>query len=236
MNEWLAFSLILLGIWLVIWLIKPSIRKEMFWASVLTAPFGLTEPLFVPEYWTPPSLFNLNIRTGFDIESIIFCFAVGGIGAVLYETFFEFKHVKINKQAQIRKHHVLGLLSPFIVFIFLHALTNINPIYSSSIAMAVGAIATVLCRSDLGEKILAGAFMFLMLYFLFFLTFNLVYPGAVEQIWNLKAISGILFFGIPIEELIFAFTFGALWSSYYEHILWYKLVKKQNLKQATKTF
>ena len=28
------------------------------WASIGTAPFGLTEPVFVPEYWSPPSLFD----------------------------------------------------------------------------------------------------------------------------------------------------------------------------------
>jgi hypothetical protein len=32
----------------------------------------LTEPLFVPDYWNPPSLFDLARRSGFDIESVIF--------------------------------------------------------------------------------------------------------------------------------------------------------------------
>jgi len=80
-NPWLVFALIFLVIWIVLFLIKKGVRKEMLWASILTAPFGLTEPLFVPEYWNPPSLFNLAAKTGFDIESLIFCFAVGGIGA-----------------------------------------------------------------------------------------------------------------------------------------------------------
>jgi len=56
LNPWLVFSLILLGIWLFIWIIKKKVRKEMLWFSILTAPFGLIEPLFVPEYWNPPSL------------------------------------------------------------------------------------------------------------------------------------------------------------------------------------
>lgn len=56
----------------------------MIWASVMTMPLGLTEPLFVPAYWNPPSLFNLAQRTGFDIESLIFAFAIGALlaGAV----------------------------------------------------------------------------------------------------------------------------------------------------------
>lgn len=41
----------------------------------IAATFGLTEPLFVPKYWNPPSLFDLAQRTGFGIKSLIFCFA-----------------------------------------------------------------------------------------------------------------------------------------------------------------
>jgi hypothetical protein len=189
-------------------------------------PFGLTEPLFVPEYWNPPSLFNLAARTGFDIESLIFCFAVGGIGAVLYESFFKARHQKMSKREMCSKRHrfhKLALTSPVIVFIPLYFLTKLNPIYSASIAMFVGGVAATLCRPDLKKKILAGGALFLVLYFVFFLFFNLVYPELVQEVWNLSAISGILILGVPLEELLFAFTFGMMWSSVYEHALWYKL-------------
>src|SRR5215813_11509111 len=59
-------------------------QMAMVWASLITAPLGLTEPLFVPDYWNPPSLFDLARKSGFDIESVIFSFGIGGIGAVLY--------------------------------------------------------------------------------------------------------------------------------------------------------
>lgn len=226
-NPWLVFSLILLGIWLVIWLAKPRLRKEMFWVSLFTMPFGLTEPLFVPKYWNPPSLFDLAAKTGFDIESLIFSFAVGGIGAVLYEALVEVEHKKLTaKEKHSKKHrfHLLALTSPIIVFIPL-LFTNLNPIYSTSIAMFVGGIAAILCRPDLKKKILVGGIAFLSLYFVFFLSFNFVYPGIVQQVWNLSAITGILILGVPLEELLFAFTFGLLWSSIYEHAMKYKLKK-----------
>lgn len=54
-------------------------------ANLAITLFGLTELIFVPEYWNPPSLFNLAQRTGFDIESLIFSFALGGTGTVLYD-------------------------------------------------------------------------------------------------------------------------------------------------------
>ena len=56
----------------------------MLWASLYTTPFGFSEPLFVPEYRLPPSLFDLAENTGFDIASLIFCFGIGGIAAVFY--------------------------------------------------------------------------------------------------------------------------------------------------------
>jgi hypothetical protein len=50
-----------------------------------------------------------------------------------------------------------------------------------------------------------------------------MFPGYVQQVWNLEAISGILIAGIPIEELMFAFAFGFFWSTVYEHFTWNKL-------------
>ena len=162
-NECLVFSLILFIIWLIIFLFNKGIRKEMFWISLFTMPFGLTEPLFVPEYWNPPSLFNLAAITGFDIESLIFSLAIGGIGSVLYVMLFKAKQIKMNRHeihGKRHQYHLLALLSPVAIFALLHLLTELNPIYSASIAMLIGGIATTLCRPDLKKEILMGAFYF----------------------------------------------------------------------------
>ena len=228
-NPWLTATFGLLVVWLLIFIFKSGVRKEMFWISLFTMPFGLTEPLFVPEYWNPPSLFDLASKIGFDIESLIFSFAIGGIGAVLYETLSTVKHQKMSMHEKHRKRHkfhLLTLISPIIIFILLLPI-KINPIYSASIAMFVGGIAAILCRPDLKRKVWIGGITFFAIYFLLFILFNLVYPGLVLKIWNLSIISGILIIGVPLEELMFAFTFGMLWSSVYEHLLWYKVVKAQ---------
>ena len=230
MHEWLTFSLILLGIWFVIFLVRPFVRREMFWVSLFTMPIGLTEPLFVPAYWNPPSLFDLAAKTGFDVESLIFSFAIGGIVAVLYEAIFKIKHFRMTeKEMHSRRHrfHRLAIISPVLVFVPLYLFTRINPIYSVSIAMLVGGIATLLCRPDLKRKIAAGGLLFTVLYFLFFLSVNVVFPTFINS-WNFSEISGILVVGVPLEERMFAFTFGMMWSSIYEHILWYRLMGASN--------
>lgn len=81
---WFAWALAFLVPWAVLYAGFPSQRRTMLWASFFTAPFGLTEPLLVPEYRTPPTLFDLAMKTDFDSKSLIFCFCFGGVGAVFY--------------------------------------------------------------------------------------------------------------------------------------------------------
>lgn len=68
---WLVWSSAFLVPWLAVFAAFPQHRMPMVWASLFTMPFGLTEPLFVPEYWHPPSLFDLAHTTGFHVESLI---------------------------------------------------------------------------------------------------------------------------------------------------------------------
>ena len=93
---WFVWSLALIGVWLLVYVLYKNGRKRMLWASLYTMPFGLTEPIFVPEYWNPPSLFDLAQRTGFDIESLIFCFGIGGLGVVLYDFIFKVRHESMS--------------------------------------------------------------------------------------------------------------------------------------------
>lgn len=225
---WLLWSLFLMGIWVIIYLLfrNREGRKEMLVVSFWTSLFGLTEPFFVPEYWNPPSLFDLAHRTGFDIESFIFSFAIGGIAVALYDWIFKVRHkkVSITEQHHSRhRFHLWAVVAAPVIFFALFFTTDLNPIYTSFIALIGGGLATWYCRPDLKKKMIASGFLFFGLYFLYFLTLEVAYPGYVEQVWNLEALSGISFAGIPIEELMFAFSFGFLWSSVYEHLAWRKI-------------
>src|SRR3989344_9086558 len=105
---WLFWSLVLVGVWLVVYFLlgTKEKRREMFIVSLWTSLLGFTEPLFVPEYWAPPSLFNLALRTGFDIESIIFSFGLGGIAVVFYALIFRTTHISMSlKERHSARHH-----------------------------------------------------------------------------------------------------------------------------------
>jgi hypothetical protein len=194
--------------------------------SLWTSLLGFTEPIFVPIYWNPPSLFNLAHQTRFDIESFIFSFAIGGIAVTLYDWIFKTRHeaIPITERHELRhKYHLWAIASSPIIFFLFLLTSNLNPIYSAFIALIAGGLATWYCRPDLKRKMAASAFLFLGLYFLYFLTLIAFYPGYVERVWNLPSISGILIVGVPLEELMFAFGIGFMWSSVYEHLTWRKI-------------
>lgn len=221
---WLIWSSAFLIPWAWLYFVKPGFRRKMLRVSLATSLLGLSEPIFVPEYWNPPSLFDLAQRTGFDIESMIFCFAIGGIGAVMYNALANKDIVEIpheERHSVRHRWHRLAIVSPYLVFPVLYFLPW-NPIYPGIVALATGGIANVLCRPDLLRNTLVGGVLFLFLYAVSMLSLIVFAPGYIGQVWNLPALSGVLLGGIPLEELAFGFAFGLYWAGIYEHFTWHR--------------
>jgi len=222
---WLVWSSAFLAPWIALYAAYPHRRSTMWRTSAFLALFGLTEPLFVPAYWNPPSLFELARRTGFDLESFIFAFAIGGVGAVLYNALTGRNVAPLGERE--RRHprhrlHRIALLSTFVAFPILYVLPW-NVIYASIAAMLIGTIAGLLCRPDLLRKTWIGGLLFLGFYTVFLLGLEWSAPGYIEEVWNLPALSGFVPFGLPLEELLFGLTFGLYWAGVYEHFAWLRV-------------
>ena len=86
----------------------------MLLSSLLTSLFGLTEPIFVPRYWNPPSLFDLAQRTG---ESLVFCFGIGGEGALLYNGLTSKHLVPTNHHERSNSRHRFHLAALGALFV-----------------------------------------------------------------------------------------------------------------------
>ena len=120
---WLIWSSTFLVPWAALYLSNAGLRTVIWRASLATALFGVTEPLFVPAYWNPPSLFELAQRTGFDLESFVFSFAIGGIGTALYDTLTKRRLVPVSspiRGASMHRFHLAALLVPFLAFVPLY--------------------------------------------------------------------------------------------------------------------
>jgi len=221
---WLVWSSAFLLPWLTLYLANPAFRREMLQVSLATSLLGLTEPIFVPEYWDPPSLFELARRTGFDIESLVFSFAIGGVGAVMYNALAKRGLRPVPREERHggrHRFHRLALALPYAAFLPLYFLPW-NPIYPSLVCLALGAAANIACRPDLARNTLLGGLLFLGYYALFMLTLLWFAPGYIGQVWNLGALSGVVVGGVPLEELAFGFAFGLYWAGAYEHFTWHR--------------
>lgn len=220
---WFTWASAFLVPWAALYWRFPLHRPAMRWASLFTMPFGLTEPLFVPEYWSPPSLLDLASRTGFDVESLIFSFAIGGVAAVLVNlatgrTLQEMPEEERHHWAH--RWHRIAVVAPFLLFPILLPL-GWNPIYPGILAMAAGAAMTYWCRRDLGGTIVMGAALFVGYYTVFLVGLHYTAPeGYIREVWNLAALRAGLVGFIPLEELLFAAAFGAYWSAVYQHLTW----------------
>ena len=223
---WLMWSSAFLLPWLALYVANPRFRPVMWRVSLVTSVFGLTEPIWVPEYWNPPSLFELARRTGFDVESFIFMFAIGGIGAVLYNALTKRPFDPVSaaeRRAPWHRFHAVAVWSPYVLFVTLYFLPW-NPIYPAILCMVIGGLVSGICRPDLKAKGMVGGAVFLVLYAVFMLALVWLTPGYIAQVWNLPALSGVLIGGIPLEELLFGFSFGWYWAGVYEHFTWHTSV------------
>lgn len=218
--SYLIGALLFDAAWLACYIIGKSYRQQIVWGTVVTAPLALTSFLFVPQYWTPPSLFDLDAHIRVGIEDFLWAGAVGGIASVVGELSLK-ERLTAHRKLRHKKH-----IAPFVVMLLVFAICWAwhpqKNIYNTAIAFAACALVVAFLRSDLIPTMLVGAAVFTILYFLLFLYFLALYPDFIEGYYNLPNISGFRLLGVPIEELMFAASGGAVWSVAYEYFQGYR--------------
>ena len=224
MYEYFIFTLVLFCLWLLLYVLRKDLRKHIIFSSTLALPLGFSESFFFSSYWSPSTLFHLAERTGFDLESFLFSFSVGGIAAVLYETLLQ-KHLrKAREKRRITKEHVVFLIILLFIFFVFFSFLFKTFMHAVIVSMALGGLVIMFFRKDLIKETFVGGFLFFLLYFLvLFFVNTFLFPGWVSHTWNVEQLSGILILGIPLEELLWAFTFGFLWAPLYEYLCGYTI-------------
>ena len=218
-------------------------RDEFWWGSLVCSLLGFTEPLFVPAYWDPPSILAYG---RWDAESFLFCFGIGGISAVapewrLWRRAFQsvdralwrvvrwflapFRRLTgtdtppadgIALTAEEIKRENALLLAMFLASFGFTAHTGLNVIYNAALASVAMGVYIAWRRPALRWQVWSGALLFMLIYAIVLQVVELFYPTFYLDHWNLKALSGIWLWNAPLEEYLFAATFGAFWTPLYE--------------------
>lgn len=192
--------------------------------SFISAPIGPFSELFYRrDYWRP-ELFN---GWPIGLEDLLFAFTIGGIATVMYEVFFNKKNIKGNFSSYPKWPVTVATLG--IIWIIVgNVLLNFNSIYVSVLGFLLAGSVIILLRRDLLNNALVSGLLVAILMFVFYLIFNTVFDDIIQRWWLLKNLSGILLFGVPLEELMWGFGFGFAAGPTYKFI--YGLEFKKSIK------
>jgi len=220
---YLTAALIFIAVWIVLFVLRKDLRREMIVMSLIATPLGLFDIIAVPLYWQPQTLFNIPV----GIEGLVYSFALGGITSVLYA---EIAHKRFQ---HIHKYHkgaaLIVLAATAAIFLPLALEKVIHPAIIIYIILLTGLGVMLYLRKDLVKSSLIGAFSFGILYFILIKTWLTIYPAAAE--WFIfKGLPQVHLLGVPLWELLFGIIFAAYWGNVYQLIFGYRLVKKSKKK------
>jgi len=192
--------------------------------SILFLPLGIIyENLFSQDYWTPISVFSLNMGGTIHIllESLLFSFAIVGIAAVIYQVIFNKKLVKFkesrNEIITILSIIIIGMLIVFSLFFL-----GIKSIFATSISSIIISLFIVIQRKDLlVNALVSGMIVMITMFFIYYIGFHLAENAedTLQQIWLLYGTSlGFRVLGVPITEMIWGFATGMFFGPLYAFV------------------
>lgn len=233
MYAYLVFSLIFGIIWLILYLRRKDLRYEMLFVSVLFLPFGLTQALFAPQYWEPDVVYRFFGL--FDIESLLHTFFIGGIAASLYEELFNY-HLRKTKKPITPRYHAYVVYGAFLVCTAVMIFAFITEMFTVFWAwLGFTLLATpyfLIVRRDLARFSLLSGVSFMLLYFAVLWVTDFLFNDFIESAWNLEQMLGIFIFSIPLEEYIYSFVLGMVFSVVYEEIKNLKVVRYRTQEKS----
>jgi hypothetical protein len=189
------------------WLLRPGLRRSSLLAAGVLAPFAVLGAVFVPAYWRPDHLFTF--LRGVGIEDVLFCFACGGLGWIV---------AAAGSGAVVSGRVDLGcFVSRFLGWsalatcgVLLATATGCSILPAVVVGFTAGGLVVWTRTPRTSRLVVPGAVGFAALYAVVSWIVLSVFP-ACAGFWTGEAISGRRVLGLPVEELVWALSFGATW-------------------------
>jgi hypothetical protein len=198
---------------LVVVALSRTHRATMFLSGLLATLWAPAGIVIEGEYWQPRRI----VGSFAGPEDVLFAFSAG-VFTWLLATVLLRRRIAIRLAARTAGRWLItGFLlgtSLFTGFRF----SGLRLMGAISCAMvALGALLVIL-RPQLWSMPLLGGFVYPVLHLVFSWWFFRQFPHALVQ-WNLANLSGVMFLGVPVEELEWAFGFGVMWPLLMAHVL-----------------
>lgn len=189
------------------WLICPDLRRSSLLSAVVLAPFAVLGAVFVPAYWRPDHLFTF-IR-GVGIEDVLFCFACGGVCWIAAAAGSGARCAgKLEPGRFLTRFACWAGVA--LVAVLVVSWCGCGILVAVILGFTAGGLLALARAPHAARLALPGAVGFTVVYACVGWLVIAVFPQSAG-FWVGDAIDGQRVLGLPVEELVWAVSFGATW-------------------------
>lgn len=226
--NFLTLSLLFTLPGMVIWLLRPDLRRIIKTVIIFALPFACTEALFYPSYWEPNFLFDLGQRIGFGIEDFVFVTALAAFASTIYAFVCNHGYTPTGKSGPFACGlRALGLFVFAGLFFLGTSIAEVAVIYTACLVMIACTCVILPLRRDLIVASLVGALLSTTLYFVLCLAAGKIMPGFFRNVWQAQNYLNIFIAGIPLEELLYGFSTGLVATVFYPYVFSMQLTPRK---------
>jgi len=191
----------------------PSRRRSMFLSSLFALPQALYGLQLVPQIWNPRYVISLPV----GLEDILFSFLGGGLAwASATLAAWRVDVFCASLEAMIRRLFVCLFFGSVLSGIFYVA--GLKGYAVPFLVMTAWGAVLLFSRRAFLPLMAGGAVFFTAFYICFFKVTEFVWPNVLS-LWNLKEFCGLSFWHMPLEEIAWAFLYGAVWPMTMAYVL-----------------
>lgn len=211
-NPYMVMSLLLLSMCAAGVATFRSQRRPILLSGLLSMPFCLYEIVFIPEYWSPVQEGGRLI----GLADFLFSFSTGGIAWMLATSNLK-QNVIFSWKPRLFYKRFFGGAVLGVIFSLVLWFMGLKIMTAVVLSMVIGLIILSWRFRRLQNISLIGALGFALSYFAVLKLMFLSSSTFFLQ-WNLGNLSGSNLWGVPLEEILWATGFGALWPRFIAYV------------------
>ncbi len=207
-------SLVLILIWLVLFERREDLRKQILTMSI---SIGVLSFLTCYFWWTRDWWHPLNLTgTKAGFEDFLMGFGAGGIMVAAYEEIF---NKQMYKARGFHKYHVGGMTLLLLMIFVMEFLLDrgLTTFWACVATFTLVSLLIYSSRRDLLVHAFLSGILMAVASLTFYYVIILLSPNWIHNTYDWRHLSGYLFTGIPLEELVFWFLAGFVFGPFYEY-------------------
>lgn len=222
---YLLLSGLFLAIWLVFFLIRKDLRRELLLISIAFAiPGLLSDIIYTVDWWSPATVTGTRV----GVESVITGFALAGIAAVLYSVVFQKRERRLpNRKPNLTRRHIILPILLAVIFFGAFFLFRLNTFWATTLAFSIPTIILWIQRPDLIKDSLMTGLLLLTVAIVVYSILELLTPGWVQEFWYFRNVPNIVILSVPVDDWLWYFFAGAFIGPLYEYYYSVKLVDRK---------